>query len=249
MNPCPICNSGCALHDVVDFNKSCEEDRGKYLALSGIPIYYALCDHCGHCFSPEMCSWSMSQFDERVYNEGYAAIDPDYADVRPKSNAAELRSLFPSIPADVRHLDYGGGNGLLSALLNENGWHSASFDPYVTRGVPIETLGKYDLITSYEVFEHVPAANILMANLKELLAPNGIVIVSTILSDGFISRNRRLDWWYASPRNGHVSLFSSNSLRILAEKNGFTVGSFSIGLHMLFRDVPQWARHLFRTAG
>lgn len=37
---CPICNTACTPLDVVDFNKSCEEARGKFLQLSGIAVYY-----------------------------------------------------------------------------------------------------------------------------------------------------------------------------------------------------------------
>jgi hypothetical protein len=31
---------------------------------------------------------------------------------------------------------------------------------------------------------------------------------STLLSDGNIKLGQKLTWWYASPRNGHISLFS-----------------------------------------
>ena len=40
---CPICATTAKLFDVVDFNKSCEEARGKFLELSGQPVYYAHC--------------------------------------------------------------------------------------------------------------------------------------------------------------------------------------------------------------
>ncbi len=56
---CPVCASIATALDVVDFNKSCEEQKGSYLQLSGIPIYYFLCDNCNFCFAPEICAWSM----------------------------------------------------------------------------------------------------------------------------------------------------------------------------------------------
>jgi hypothetical protein len=40
------------------------------------------------------------------------------------------------------------------------------------------------------------------------------VLFSTLLSDGEIVRGRPLRWWYAAPRNGHISLFSAQSLRL-----------------------------------
>ncbi len=74
---CPICRGRAVPHDVVDFNKSCEEVRGKFLPLSGEPIYYNLCHACGFCFAPSMYHWSSGMFSEKVYNADYATVDPD----------------------------------------------------------------------------------------------------------------------------------------------------------------------------
>jgi len=243
---CPVCKSGCQWLDVVDFNKSCEELRGKFLPLAGLPVYYAQCGYCGFCFAPEMCGWSLEVFSERVYNHDYPSVDPDYLDARPRANAAMLAKMFTGFPAT--HLDYGGGNGLLSALLRDVGWASVSYDPFVDRAAVISSTGRFDLITAFEVFEHVPDVQALMGNLCSLLAPNGIILFSTLLSDGNIQPNRRLSWWYAAPRNGHISLFSSKSLEILARQNGFNFGSFSKGLHIFFKNSPppDWATHVIK---
>ena len=66
---CSVCNGACSLLDVVDFNKSCEEVRGKFLGLAGIPVYYALCGKCGFCFAPELSTWKLEEFEERIYND------------------------------------------------------------------------------------------------------------------------------------------------------------------------------------
>jgi hypothetical protein len=87
-----------------------------------------------------------------------------------------------------------------------------------------------------------------MSNLCYLLIPGGLVLFSTLLSDGNIHSNQKINWWYASPRNGHISLFSKKSLDILAKKNGFNFVSFSIGFHVFFTDVPFWANHLIRMS-
>jgi hypothetical protein len=86
-----------------------------------------------------------------------------------------------------------------------------------------------------------------MANLKLLLAPNGIVLFSTLISDGNLPQGQRLTWWYASPRNGHISLYSAKSLQLLATTHGFRFASFSAGLHLFFGEIPDWAQHLIET--
>ncbi len=246
---CPICGGNCFLLDVVDFNKSCEEARGKFLELSGIPIYYQFCDNCNFCFAPEIALWPFDDFEQKIYNNHYIDVDPDYIEVRPRGNALRLISMFKGHAQSIKHLDYGGGEGVLSKTLRDAGWNSDSYDPFIEKGNDIRDLGCFDLITAYEVFEHVPDVHQLMSNLRLLLAPNGIILFSTLVSDANIKKNSRLTWWYASPRNGHISLFSKKSLVHLASRYGFNSGSFSTGFHVYFTSIPNWASHIIRLNG
>lgn len=246
---CPICEGACYPLDVVDFNKSCEELRGKYLPLSLIPVYYYLCEHCGFCLAPEFSQWQLEDFEKKIYNSEYGQVDPDYVEVRPRANANTLLKMFGDKGLGIRHLDYGGGRGLLCDTLRESGWQSTSYDPFVDRDMRLENLDKFDLITAFEVFEHVPDVKQLISNLSLLLAQDGIVLFSTLLSDGNLGPRQRLNWWYASPRNGHISLFSKMSLSILGAKEGFQLGSFSPGFHAFWRNVPPWATHIIQVKG
>ena len=245
---CPICGrSALALH-TVDFNKSCEETRGRHLPCADIPVRYLQCLHCGFCFAPDLCAWPPEEFERRIYNEAYPMVDPDYADARPRANAAALRRIFAAPTPGMRHLDYGGGNGLLSRLLRENGWNSASYDPLSERGTDPARLGQFQLITAFEVFEHVPDVRTLLRSLRTLLAPEGLVMFSTLTSDGEIHAQHPLTWWYAAPRNGHISLFSRASLGLLAAQGGFNFHSLNAGMHLFFTTIPPWAMQLWEPA-
>jgi 2-polyprenyl-3-methyl-5-hydroxy-6-metoxy-1,4-benzoquinol methylase len=112
----------------------------------------------------------------------------------------------------------------------------------------VQGLGKFDLVTAYEVFEHVPDVKQLATDLSTLVNPDGIVMFSTLLSDGNISLGQPLSWWYAAPRNGHISLFSARSLAALGASKGFAVGTFSSDLHAFWKKVPPWAAHILRAA-
>lgn len=238
---CQVCGGPSPALDVVDFNKSCEEQRGKFLPLCGEPVYYHLCPSCGFCFAPQFAQWSLVDFERKIYNDSYVEVDPDYVEMRPRASAQHLIAMFGNRPPRLRHLDYGGGQGLLSRILVDAGWQSKSFDPLVDRKIAVESLGRFDLISAFEVFEHVPDVQQLMATLTSLLEPNGIVMFSTLLSDGNLAPHRRIDWWYASPRNGHISLFSRASLILLCQQAGFHFGSFSDGFHLFWKTVPPWA--------
>ncbi len=245
---CKVCGAIASPLDAVDFNKSCEEARGKFLQPRGILILYALCPNCGFCFAPEMAKWTLAEFEERVYNKDYVLIDPDYVEDRPRGSAASLLSAFDNVKGSFKHLDYGGGRGLLAKILRESQWDSVSYDPFVDRNTDIKKLGTFDLITAYEVFEHVPDVQTLMSDLCSLLSPTGIILFSTVVSDGEIAPNKPVKWWYASPRNGHISLFSRNSLEVLARQSGFLFRSFSPGFHTFLRTIPPWAAHVIKMA-
>lgn len=242
--PCPICATETVMHDVVDFNKSCEEARQYFLPLSGRPVYYHRCTECAFVLAPEFRHWSDQQFQEHIYNERYIDIDPDYVSKRPTLNANLLRQLFDRARQDIRHLDYGGGSGVLSNALTAQGWNSTTYDPFPRNEQRLADLGKFNLISAFEVFEHVPDVSELMSNITALMEDECLVIFSTLLTDGNIKPNTRLTWWYASPRNGHISLFSRQSLVQLAKQHGLQYGSFNAGTHCLFNRLPDWASKL-----
>jgi hypothetical protein len=231
--------------DVVDFNKSCEEKRGKFLPLSGVPIYYFQCEECAFTFAPEFKNWSEKDFLGRIYNEKYIEVDPDYIEERPRQNFITLKKIFDNQKESIKHLDYGGGNGKLSELLRMDGWDSVSYDPFPKNDTNIEGLGEYDLITAFEVFEHVSDIDLLMINLKKLMNDKSVILFTTLLLDGSIDKNKRLSWWYASPRNGHISLFSRKSLSHLSKTHNLNFGSFNSGFHCFVNRIPAWTEHIF----
>jgi len=242
---CGVCEGEALLHDVVDFNTSCgEQSGGVKFPRSGEAIYYARCRNCGFTFAPAMCKWTLEQFAERVYNDDYAKVDPEYLHARPDANAAQMLRMIPNAPSAMRHLDFGGGEGLMSEMLFQAGWDSQSYDPFVDLGVSPQTLGQFDLITAFEVFEHVPDVRSLARSLSSLLRPEGVVLFTTLVSDKYLFEDKRITWWYASPRNGHISLFTRNALYRIAQHMGFQFMSFTDVFHAYWRGRPAWATFL-----
>ena len=204
-------------------------------------VDYHRCDRCAHMWSPEHRGWSIEDFAARIYNAEYGKVDPDYLDRRPRGNADMLEQMLGKHKEVIRHLDYGGGNGLLSHLLKERGWQSRSWDPYTNEGELWS--GQYDLVTCFEVFEHEAHPDRLVNALMAVVDEPGLIFFSTALSDGAV--RDKLEWWYAAPRNGHVSLYSERSLHALFRPFGFAVASLSSNFHMAFRNPPPWALETF----
>jgi hypothetical protein len=238
---CPVCRSATQPLDVVDFNKNCEEKTGVFLPLSGLGVYYYHCLNCAFTFAPELMAWNKTQFEQNIYNDEYGRVDPDYLEARPANNATSVFENFSAFYGKSRHLDFGGGNGLMSKMLREKGWDSTSYDPFVNTDVKLEDLGKFDFITAFEIFEHVSDVHGLIQSLTRLMHPQSVVLFSTLISDTDIHINQRLNWWYASPRNGHISLFSKKSLALLAGSVNLQCGSFNSVAHYLYYTKPQWA--------
>jgi len=238
---CKICDGASPLFGVVDFHKSCIEARGKCLNVSGKPIYYRRCDACGFLFTEAFDDWSAQAFVKYIYNDDYVLVDPDYAAARPTNNAGVIAKAFQAARAEVSILDYGGGSGLLARLLRESGFRAATYDPFSAFSARPE--GQFEVITCFEVMEHAPFPNNIVADMSGLLAKEGVLLFSTLTQPANFAE-LGLGWWYVAPRNGHVSLYSSRALAILFEKQGMQIVSFSEVFHMAFRKLPAFAVHL-----
>jgi SAM-dependent methyltransferase len=245
VDACPICASAAIPYDCCDFNKHCGLPAGQAIALALRPVYYYRCGSCGFIYAPELYGWSALQFKKWIYNEDYARFDPGFVEGRPKGNANFITGIFGPSRARLKLLDYGGGNGSLAALLREVGFDALSYDPFYEPG-PRRFDQPFDLITAFEVFEHLPNSRGMMAQATHFLKPDRMYLFSTLVSDGDLHEGGRLTWWHAAPGNGHISIFTRRSLELLGRQFGFRLLSLSKGLHAYFKVFPDWAADLLQ---
>jgi hypothetical protein len=243
--PCKCCGGKSPIFGVVDFNKNCEDRRKRVLDPCGIPIYYHRCAACGFLFTAAFDGFSREDFSHWIYNAEYAVVDPEYADLRPRRNASLLAQMFGN-SKQIRVLDHGGGNGKLAALLRAMGFSSVdSYDPFV-EAFASKPAGRYDLIVSSEVAEHTPRPAETFAEMDQLMEPKGMVLFSTQLQPAEIIK-MGVGWWYVAPRNGHVSMYTRAALEKLVRPLGLGLGSFNDDTHVLCREVPAFAKQLFKS--
>jgi 2-polyprenyl-6-hydroxyphenyl methylase/3-demethylubiquinone-9 3-methyltransferase len=238
---CKCCGALAFRYGVVDFHKNCEIYRRQVLDVSGVPIYYYRCPVCQFIFTTAFDRFTREEFLRYVYNEDYPLVDPDYQETRPRGNAALLCSLF-SGARPRRLLDYGGGNGVLAELLRAAGFPEVdTYDPFVPRHAA-RPLDRFDCVVSFEVVEHSTDPPRVFADMNDFLTSSGLILFSTLLQPTDIDY-QGLNWWYAGPRNGHVSLYSRASLEKVVQPFGFKLASFNENLHVLFREIPDFAKH------
>ncbi len=144
---------------------------------------------------------------ERVYDASYwRSAQPrergygDYlgdAELYRATFARRVRALERWLPSPGRALDIGCGPGLFLDVLRAAGWEVAGLDPsaharkaaearlgrgVVRSGTLAEARfapGSFDLVTFWDVLEHVPAPLDALQRARALLAPGGRLIVET----------------------------------------------------------------------
>jgi hypothetical protein len=239
--PCLICNTPTQHYDFVEFSKNCEERRGTFLPPTGIMVDFNRCTNCGHVFAPCFSKWTPEDFTTHIYNKEYLIADPEYPEIRPSHFGREIHRLFGNFKSELRHVDYGGGDGLTSDMLKSWGWDTRTYDPYGKSSNQIPE-GKFNLVTAFEVFEHSPDPQETMRNISKLLDDPGILLLTTGFSDGEIDDERKLKWWYASPRNGHISFFTKQSIIMLAQQYGLNIAFDFHGITVMFKTLPHFMK-------
>lgn len=236
---CKICGGDAQLFDVVDFKKCCNPTLYPD-GLAGVPVFYRCCRTCRFIFTTFFDGFTSDQWRSHVYNDEYAAVDPEYIEIRPRRNASEVESLLLGNQASTIALDYGGGNGMTAMLLRKKGWTYDAYDPFGFCDVEPERIGKYNFCSAFEVFEHSPDPISTLSEILRMTSPERLMIfVGTGVHDSEVRLDNRLAWWYAAPRNGHVSLYSRRALQLLGRRFGLGYVSVSRGTHLLLRGITR----------
>jgi len=137
-------------------------------------------------------------------------------------------------------LDYGGGNGMFVRMMRDRGFDFYWNDKYASNqfaeGFEAPHDMKFSLLTAFEVFEHLPQP---LESLEDMVHYSDSVIFSTRL----LPRWQIVpdDWWYFLIDTGqHISLYSRESLELIAKKFSVQLSSNGLSLHMFSRKtIPE----------
>jgi hypothetical protein len=241
--PCKCCGGTAVLFGVVDFNRSCEGISQPPVPLAGIPVYFHRCSRCGFLFTTAFDDYTDEDFRREIYNDQYEQFDPEYRQLRPRREGEAVAQVFASMK-ELSILDYGGGSGALAQAVREHGFPFVeSYDPFVPT-IASRPNRRFDVIVSIEVVEHSPRPRQTFEDMISLLNDPGLILISTLFQPDDI-RKLGSSWWYIAPRNGHVSLYTADSVRALVAPHGLILGSQpDRSHHVLLRNNPWFASAL-----
>jgi hypothetical protein len=243
--PCKCCGVAAPWFGAADFAKSCEDRHGRVFAPAGWSVDYYRCPACGFLFSDFLDAWPPERQRREIYNDDYLKVDPDL-NARPEKITGWLEQQFGTWKDSLRIFDYGGGTGETARRLRSVGFrHVESGDPFLSDDTPPPR--GVDLVLCIEVLEHLATPDAAFAAAADGLDTAGVLLFSTLLQPPDLVQ-QGIGWWYVAPRNGHISLHTTKSLALLAERHGFAAASFNDTFHMAWRGRPAFAAHLIDKA-
>lgn len=166
---------------------------------------------------------------------GYADYRGD-AELYRRTFRRRLRALRPLLPETGRALDVGCASGHWVEVLREAGWDARGLEPSpaiarsaraalgdalvegTLESAALEN-GSFDLITLWDVLEHLPAPLASLRRVRELLAPGGRVVIETQDVASPVARlaGRR---WHHYKHLEHLVHFTPRTLTSTLERAG-----------------------------
>ena len=102
--------------------------------------------------------------------------------------------------------------------------------------------GMFDVVTLWDVLEHVQSPRSYVANAARLLSPGGMFALTTPNIRSIAYRLLGPDWWVIGP-NGHIYYFAPRTLARLLKSEGFAI-HLMITMNM---GLDTWQRWLARA--
>ena len=225
------------------------------------------------------CGQLVSQITTATYQRSMAAFDsPEFN--RPSSSESARRvalarrrlaraaRLLGKTPGEIRLLDVGCSRGDFVAAAAQLGFHAEGVEPAshiaaaaCAAGLTVHSglleeqhfaAASFDVVTLFEVIEHLPAPTALLRECHRILRPNGILIASTgnTASWTVAAMQARWDYFHVAQDAGHVSFFNPRSIELIAARTGFGVARIGT-TRVRFVEasaVPRWVYRLGKIA-
>jgi 2-polyprenyl-3-methyl-5-hydroxy-6-metoxy-1,4-benzoquinol methylase len=205
---------------------------------SGVGIY--TCPTCG-CIMADLPEFAHDQYEQASYYtmafKSRAAVELEWG-----FRWRYILQALKRYTAAPRVLDVGAGNGYFVFLARSEFGLSADgleisdaeadyaremFGVEFLRGELSNIAERYDVITSFNVLEHVKQPMPLLTQISERLAPGGYLVLTTPNPSCIHRRVLGLNRWSMVCPPHHINLFTRKALEEMLARTGFEVLEYS----------------------
>lgn len=237
--PCVFCKSETRLFEAGNSTPREFFSRGNAYTIAAaeakrrLPI--VVCTKCGHGFTP-------LDIPPHMIVEWYGNEEPDQTFL---ANEEARRTTAKRVLAKIASLgkkkgqllDVGSGPGIFVSQATQQGWEATGLEPSgwaVQHGresygvhmlhntfehlqsLPVHS---FDVVTLFDVIEHVPDPVGLLQAIVRVLHPDGMLIITTPRFDSLLARLMGKRWYCIFP--AHVHYFTQSSLELALQAAGF----------------------------
>lgn len=200
-------------------------------------INYFQCNNCGFVQTEEPF-WLNEAYSSAILNSDVGMIERNMLF---RKIVMGIISFCFKTRTSSQYLDYGGGYGVFVRMMRDLGFDFYWYDKYcegifVSAFMIADMNKKYDIATSFELFEHFSDP---VCEVAEIFKHTDNIIFSTVLLPP--SNPKPGEWWYYGLDGGqHISFYTKKSLQHLAKKFGkFYLGVNDIHIFSNFK-IPYW---------
>jgi SAM-dependent methyltransferase len=231
---------------------------------NSFPLYS--CKGCGHLFV-----WPIPESPQEIYSEdyfhggenGFGYIDYD-RDKAPMADTFRryLKEIARNGKPKGTMLDVGAATGFFLDIARGEGWETYGIElswyaAEVARGKGLRVstgttddcdfpAGFFDVVTAWDVIEHMPKPLATLEKIHSLLKPGGLLVINTPDSGCMLARLLGKSWHLVVPPE-HLNLFHRRSLKFMLEKTGYSVvHRTTVGkrftLQYIFMTMRHWQK-------
>ena len=194
--------------------------------LNKYPVKYYQCENCEFLQTAEVF-WINEAYEDAITKQDIGLL------YRNRIITPILKSLIKLFfNKKNRFIDYGAGYGVLVRNMRDYGFDMYRYDKYCSNifadGFDYEEKNKYELLTAFEVFEHLDDP---IKEVESMLNFSDNIFFSTEVqpSKNVVPNN----WWYIMPETGqHIALYSISSLQQIALKYNLNFYTNGKNLHL-----------------
>lgn len=215
MEKCKICGSESKYFDSA-------------YVLNKYNVSYYICSNCGF-IQTEAPYWLNEAYSDAISDSDIGILLRNVVLVD-KSKA--ILSYCLSNHKNI--LDYGGGYGIYTRMMRDNGFNVEWYDKYAenifAKGFE-KSVEHYDIVTAFELFEHFDDP---VKEISDIFRYGDTLLFSTEIIPNVPPSDKIIDWWYFAPQTGqHIAFYTEKSFNIIAAKFNKRYYKISNGFHII----------------